>query len=860
MAKSNVRASDCLEAIRKAVSNDELSDKAAQKILDTVKSKAIARAEKKGMSLEEALQEIEGEIVPEAALMDSIMERNRLLQIQAIQNMKKVAKRFPTVGLGMAAFLEGSHRQFKGARNSVDAQADALQNQYLGMLLKELDKIDGLDDLTKGTMDKDIWIEMGNRGSKNVGSTGNKKAAKIAEIIDTLYDEVISHQNSVGSYIKRLPGYIIRQTHDRQALRALGGPGNSRSAAFNAWYDDTLDLLDLEKTFDTSDLTQVRAQMEKIHEGLYSGHHGSPADPAELMGFTPTLNIAKKTSQRRILHFKDAEAAYKYNEMFGIKRLSDSIFSDLHFRSRNITLMKNMGPNPQLGFDTAIRQLKDELRGTENSAAHMDSLQDSVTASALKMSWAEVSGFNAHPENLSAARMTGNIQSMLAIAKMGMSTMSSLGDKAMLQVEMAFQGISGLDTMLKQITGMFGRDTEGLRVLRALGVGMDGIQGSTMSRYALNDTASGWATKLQQKFFDLNFLNWWTDRNKASAGELMAHHLGDQADVKWGDLEPETRKVLNLYELDDMDWDAMRSTVWKKESGEAFIIPDEFNKIPDTVIDGLLARDNLNFTKANRKKARRDLNSKYRTYIADRVDHAVPTPGAAQRKWLNMGTKAGTPLGVAMRLLTMFKGFPITVFTKVLGRDVFDSAKVSASPRPVREFLASNHKGKFRVAQLVAMTTIGGYVSGAIKDALKGRKPKELITDGKVNLDTFNDAMLRGGGLGIFGDFLFSEYDQAYRSVLNTMAGPVFGQLPLVTTAATKAKGGEFPGRELGKLTKDNTPYINLFYIRPILDYLVLWNLQEMLDPGSLKRMEDSVRTYNNQGFFVEPSKDRFGQ
>ena len=52
----------------------------------------------------------------------------------------------------------------------------------------------------------------------------------------------------------------------------------------------------------------------------------------------------------------------------------------------------------------------------------------------------------------------------------------------------------------------------------------------------------------------------------------------------------------------------------------------------------------------------------------------------------------------------------------------------------------------------------------------------------------------------------------------------------------------------------NNTPFINLFYIRPVLDYLILWNLQEMADPGSLYRNERRVEQSNGQGFFVRPS------
>lgn len=115
---------------------------------------------------------------------------------------------------------------------------------------------------------------------------------------------------------------------------------------------------------------------------------------------------------------------------------------------------------------------------------------------------------------------------------------------------------------------------------------------------------------------------------------------------------------------------------------------------------------------------------------------------------------------------------------------------------------------------------------------------------------------MRGGGLGIYGDFLFNEYDRSYRSFTANAAGPVISQLDNVADMFNKLKRGENVSKEAGKLITDNTPFINLFYIRPVLDYLILWNLQEMSDPGSLRRGERRVRQQTGQGFFIQPSEE----
>jgi hypothetical protein len=161
------------------------------------------------------------------------------------------------------------------------------------------------------------------------------------------------------------------------------------------------------------------------------------------------------------------------------------------------------------------------------------------------------------------------------------------------------------------------------------------------------------------------------------------------------------------------------------------------------------------------------------------------------------------------------------------------------------------------MVQMVALATIGGYLSGAVKDMLKGRTPKPLIDrdTGGINTKTLNDAALRGGGLGILGDLLFNEYDRQYQSFLGTAAGPVVGQLDPLANIITKVRQGEEAGPETVKFIQNNLPLANLFYIRPVLDYLLFWNLQEALSPGSLRRTEKKVEEVNQQKFFVKPSE-----
>lgn len=838
MAKRSI--ADCVKAIRAAVKNKSLSEAQAEELLTRIDNLAKARAKKLNGDYERALRDIEGELAYEDKLAAAIDRRNRLLTIQAKRRIKAFVQRFPTVGEGLRAFLEGSNLVRQGARNSVDYQARAIHGKYFGRLVAELEDAGVFTEFRTGSLQREIFIEMGEIGVKggNPGRSGSPKARKIAEIIHGVMDEMVSRQNRAGAYITKRPGYIIRQTHDRDTLRAVGA---TKSESFEKWYEFILPLLD-EKTFQGA---QPKAFLRLVHEGIYTGIHGKASDEAEVDAFSIHGSLAKKASAARVLHFKDAEAAYEYNQVFGTKHLRDAVISDILFRSRNIALMENFGPNPEYTFRQVVRELAEEARTREDAAKQVDSLNDWR----IQASFNETSGLNDIPENVTMHRITSSIASLSRMSKMGGVVLSSLGDKAFLQTEMAYQGISNLQTLARQITGLGPRDKEQMRTLRLMGVAIDGLMGTVARRYSFHSNAnvlSGW----EQKFFKYSFLNWWTDVNKATAAELMSAHLGEYAGRSISEMPDDLRRIFNLYDISDAEWSVISKTAYTNERG-TFITPDRLSELKDIDLMNLVRSKGLRPTRANIDRVRDAMETKIRTYIKDRSDYAVPTPGSSQKKYMTFNTRAGTPIGDAMRLLMLLKSFPITVFSKIMGREVYGRGAPT-----FKHWLQHDHKGKFMMAQLIAMTTIGGYLSGAIKDALKGRKPKRLIDDdGNIVGSTINDALLRGGGMGIMGDLLFSEYDRRYRSMLGVLAGPVVGQLDAVGDVYTRARTGEPWAYSAGKLALNNTPYINLFYIRPIMDYYVLWNLQEMMDPGSLRRMERLIETDNQQEFFLRPSE-----
>jgi hypothetical protein len=871
MAAKSTPLQTCIDVIATA-SKDALSSTQAKQLVQRIMDEVERRKGAGAINAEEEIRKIGTQIIEQDKLLTAIQKRNAYLTVSAEKRVKEYVKKFATPGEGLRAFMNGSSKVVESGRNSVYYQGVAIKDKYVGRLKDGLEKNGLMEYFKSGDLDqhvfKELWELNRPEGEGKPGISGSPKAAKMAEIINGINLEMIERENRAGAYVRPLEGYIIRQTHDPDAIRRAGGLGygpDSSAASFRAWSEFILPLLDHDKTF--AGVEDPVAFLKGAHEGILSGLHNKPTEGNVDVNsaFNSTGAMAKKVSQPRVLHFQDADAAFKYNQTFGIKDFKEAVLQQISLRSRAISLMENFGPNPERTFDRLIVSLKNDAKGSSDDVRQMTSLNDWR----VKASMNELLGKNDIPGNPSVARMFAGVRAIQNMAKLGGATITSIADKAFLHSELTYQGISHLDAMTKSITAVAeGRPSaERQSMLNLMGAAMDGFIGNVVTRFSAHDNRAGMLFKLQQKFFSLNGMNWWNDVHKGAAAEIMSAHLAEHADARWeapkgatiiesggrahyqtetGSIPvvpAELKNVLSLYGIEGDMWDVIREAAQEVE-GRKYITPDALLQIPDGRMFDLMEARKIASTANNLSRMRDEVDTRLRTYFADRVDIAVPTPGNEERVLAHWNSQAGTPLGEAVRLMMQFKAMPITVLKKVVGREIYGHGSDT-----MMKWLQNDRTGNFRMAQLIAMATAGGYVAGAIKDALKGRTPKDPTSP-----KTFQDALLRGGGLGIYGDFLFNEYDRSYRSALGTLAGPVVGQLDQVASIYTKLKQGENVSSESGKLLLGNTPFINLFYIRPVLDYLVLWNLQEMTDPGSLHRSERRVERENGQGFFVRPS------
>lgn len=836
----------CIDTISNS-SGKEITPDQAKSLVDRIMNE-VNRPNAALDNAEAHVRALGEKIIGEDKVLSAIQRRNMLLTQMANTRVHQYAQKFPTLGEGLQAFMNGSSKLRNEGRLSVYYQGKAVQGKYVGRLVELLQRGDLMTEFKSGQLDKQIFQELWERGKKDgqPGKTGSPKAGAIADIVHSINMEMIDRENRGGAFINKLEGYIMRQTHDADAIRRAGGIGynvGSNERSFTEWSKFIMPLLDQDKTFEG--VTDKEAFLRNAHEGIISGVHTRATGDMDInSAFKTTGALARKVSAARSLHFADADSAYTYNQRFGTKEFRESTLRQIQLRAHAISMLENFGPNPEANFNQIVRKMKQQVKSQPDDARQLKSLDDWK----LQGSFRELMGYNDVSTNPSLSRIFQVVRAMQNMAKLGTSTLTAFADKAFMHSEMQHQGISALDSIGRQLTTpLEGRAVGDKKsMLNMMGAGLDGFMGSVMHRFSQNDNRAGTLFKMQNKFFDINGMNWWNDVHKGAMSELMASHLSDNAHLSSDQLPVALKNVLSQYGIEGKVWDAIRSTS-TEANGRKYVTPDGLLQLPREKITELIkASGSETFSDGAVNRMRDKLDTQLRTYFADRVDIAVPTPGNEERTYAHWNTQAGTPLGEAVRMMMMFKQMPISVFKKVVQREIYGHGSDT-----MMDWLRNDRLGNFRMIQLLAMTTVAGYTAGMVKDALSGKTPKPLTP---MNIQ---QAMLQGGGLGIYGDMLFNQYDDSYRSFLSQAAGPVFGQANNLAEIASKLKAGEghSAAAEAGKLGVSNIPFINLFYIRPVLNYYILWNLQEMSNPGSLRRSENRTERDNGQGFFIRPSE-----
>ena len=821
---------------------DGLGDDELKAVIADLQKRARERQRiNDGMDAGEALNFEAAQIADDLAFAAKIEKRNAALNIVRRKEAKAFVDAFPNKAQGLEALLAGTNRRMENGRLSVDSRSRAREGKYLGGLINDL-KREGLLQFVqarlfatgKGPLDNKIAIELYElRDGGTPGRSGSADAQKIAAIINRYQELARADQNRVGAFIRKLPGYIVAQSHDMFRIRAAGQ---------DEWIAKALPLLDADKTFDGADPIEF---LKGVYAELSTGAFYKADADAPLIGFKGPANLAKKASQSRVLHFKDAESWTAYNDAFGQGGLMEAATFGLRRAARNVALMETLGTNPRAMFDRLVTEYGQEGIADGSAAAFKEK------SSRLKGMMDVADGTVDIPGSVTVARISSGIRAWNSMAKLGGAVLSSLPDIATAAGELRYQGrgfLSGLGDQVGSFLGSIPKGAARRDVAERIGAGIDGMLGSILSRITAADTMPGKMSKLQNSFFRLNLLSWWTDAHEAGFSSIMSRDLAKLSDTAFDALPVDRQRVLSQFGIGGAEWDVIRAHGgFDAEDGARYVVPDMLGDAPDEAFTGLVSGK---VTASKIKAARDTLDSKLRAYYLDRTSYGVLKGGIREKFATTQGLQAGTTAGEALRFFMQFKTYSVSFVNKTLGRfaeeDTFWKVPGGLARMPWGE--------KRQAAQMILAMTALGYLSMTMKDIAKGREPRDPMDPA-----SWQQAFLQGGGAGIYGDFLSSDFNRFGGGGLETLAGPTAGMagdaLRLFGAAKDWVNGtAKAPDGQAFAIFKNNTPFLNLFYTRAALDYLILYDVQEAVSPGSLKRMEKRIKEETGQGFILPPS------
>ena len=689
-------------------------------------------------------------------------------------------------------------------------------------------------------------------------TTKNQDIIKLAEIMEKHSELTRQALNARGANIPKMWGYVVRQSHDQFNVRAaanrlgknvddiiadptLKGTDINYNKNYTAWKDFIMQYLDGDRTFGNTD--NIDSFLLNSYNSLV-GNKIQVADGAS--GVFGSNSVTKGISNKRVLHFKSAKDWYAYNEKFGTGSLKETYYSGLMTAGRNIGMLDTLGTKPKDNFEKIRVAISNRMLAKKRSTESLSSYRQFEKF--MNVVDGTVYTFDGGAGGFAVAKWSAILRSVGNVAKLGGAVISAAADIGIYASEMKYQGRSFLGGMGEAMGGIGKiKNTKQKRdIAKGLGFLGDGTTYDISGRFQVGDNLNkGW-TQIQRTFFKYNLLSWWTNTLKENSMLGMANYYANQKGLSFDQLNKPLQSFFGLYNIDGTKWDVIRKTAMSKaDDGTEFINISELSNMSDADIKKITGMNDLSKTELQIEKDK----FKYSVsgMLLDRSIYAVIEPDARTKGTMTQGTLAGTGMGEAIRFMGQFKAFPMAIGNKVLGREI---AFLRKGPN---QDIGRGIKG---LASIMVTSGFMGYISMTAKDLLKGKEPRD-----PNNIKTIMAAFLQGGGLGIYGDVLFKEQRDA-GSVVAGLIGPApttAVDLGLALKYALSGEGGK-AGKAAYRTVSSNIPFLNLFYIKTIFDYMVGFQIMETMNPGVLKRVEKRMKKdYNQEYLFTKPSKKNKG-
>ena len=748
-----------------------------------------------------------------------------IAQLQTMRRMKALVDDTVAAGVdptllpkALLSPIEGSGIVAENVRFTRDALNDQFHGMLNGLLSKHSKNLVGSSRDQAGLMNvvHELFGE----------TTGDPVAKNIADAVTKTRNRARSLFNIHGGDMGKLENYGIQHTHNQHKLRTAG---------FDAWRTRVGDALDWSRIEDHRTGKPFAAKgdspspaateqfLRKVYDNITTGGWIDRA-PSMTVGGKALYN---QHSDARILHFKSADDWMMYNNDFGDANPFEAIVSQLNGFSRDIALMRVLGPNPKLGLEFMIQSVQ------KHAAVRLDGEMEirlNKRGKEAKTMLAHVTGEANMPLDTVWANFFAGTRNILTGAQLGAAVLTAPASDMVTQ-SFAAKNLGMSPTNIFKNTGNLISKHATRETAAAMGYVADTLanSGSASARY-LGDV---WAPELTEKITDFvlraSGLSYWTDMSRTAFKMEFSAHLARNAERAFEDMEPALRGALADRGITAADWDNLRGDagMFVAPNGSKFLTPFHW----------------LEHTDLPRAEAE-GLSIKLHSVILEQMDFAVPSVSLEGRSAVLGDTKPGSFSGELLRSAFMYKNYMTTIMLNQYRRtmskpDIWSRTRYFAS--------------------LATGLTLAGGVAVQLKEVAKGRDPRNM--NPFDNPKFWAEAGFQGGGFGIFGDFIRAEQNRMGGGIAETLAGPVVGMASDVLGAAVTNTGRALQGKET-MLTRDLTnmasryvPGSTLWYTRLAQQRIFMDTLHEAFDPDAVdywrKQEKRRAKTYDNGSWWL---------
>lgn len=645
-------------------------------------------------------------------------------------------------------------------------------------------------------------------------ASGDEAAKQFAKIWEDTHEWLRQRFNAAGGAIGKLEKWGLPQHHDARALRKRG---------LEAWKADIRPLLDPARmrhplTGEAVDPAELDGILSELWETIATDGWSKRQPLRQSLGRGA---LANQRAEHRFLIFKDADAWMQYQELYGGGGDAfGAMMGHINMMAKDIAAMEVLGPNPNGTIEWLKQAVVKESRNLaagkpSRMSGNPETAIDRAETAAKKLDavWGSIRGTLETPVNGRFAATVSAMRSLITSIVLGSAMLASVTDLGTSVVARKFAGIGGrgvFSDVAKAVMPATRREAVSAGLLLDSAMHVFHAQ----ARYIGTIDGPGWTSFIANRVLTLSGLTPWTQAGRHAFGLAFMRTAAEQAGKSFDRLPDAFRNVMQRYGISAREWDQMRNIpMHDLGQGTMILRPQEIDE-----------------------RIHPKLAEKYLEMIQAETEYAVPNGSNRSKVMLLDENRPGTFVGEILRSFAQFKSFG-TVFLVLHGRRIHDMIAGGETM-----------KGAAYAGSLLISTTLLGGMALQMKQVAQGRDPQDMSDPA-----FWGAALLQGGGLGIYGDFLFSNVNRYGSGFATTLGGPLVGRASdlwnLTAGNAIQLASGEEThfGREANKFMRSNIPGSSIWYTRLAWERIVMDQLQFLMDPEANKAFKQRQRFFQRE-------------